>query len=304
MKLSIRLDNNNFVSSFNINSTFHCLESISIDGISYNIVIQLLSNLIHLPRLSSLCMDIWNASNNCNHIYQLILLLPNLKFNKLTLDEDDSSISLPLANDQQYSSIEYLIIDHSCTFNELFIILSYVPKIHYLKFFIMNNVDGTVHTVLPITLSQLTQILVEICYTDFNSFEVFIRKIYCKLKFLYILIKSEDISFLNARRWEQLINELFPDLRSFYLKYYENMKNEHDSVYPGETNDFISLFWTERHWVFEAKVNFDRFIIYTVCPYKYIEKNFFISKRLYFNYVLGKDGIIIYMKRLWTNPLI
>ena len=116
----------------------------------------------------------------------------------------------------------------------------------------MNNVDGTVHTVLPITLSQLTQILVEICYTDFNCFEVFIRKIYCKLKFLYILIKSEDISFLNAWRWEQLINELFPDLRSFYLKYYENMKNEHDSVYPGETNDFISLFWTERHWVFEV----------------------------------------------------
>ena len=44
------------------------------------------------------------------------------------------TISLPIATNEQFSTIEYLIIDHPCTFNELFSIISYTPQLHRLNF--------------------------------------------------------------------------------------------------------------------------------------------------------------------------
>jgi hypothetical protein len=116
-----------------------------------------------LHRLLSLSIDAYNSDGHSNNIYQLVFALPYLKSNKLILDEDDSSISLPIATDQQTSSIEYFIIDHSCTFEEIFILLSYTPHIRCLKFSITNNIDRTIQRLLPMKLSNLTHISMEIC---------------------------------------------------------------------------------------------------------------------------------------------
>jgi hypothetical protein len=55
----------------------------------------------------------------------------------------------------------------------------------------------------------------------------------------------------------------------------------------GKPNQFTSLFWIERQWIFEAK-NQPEYITYLIQPYKYIEKKDFQYKIIVF---------IIYRKR-------
>ena len=69
-----------------------------------------------------------------------------------------------------------------------------------------------ISTVLPIKLDNLTHIFIEICYIKFDDFEIFIKKVYSKLKSLCVIIESQDIFYLNAIRWENLINESLPYL--------------------------------------------------------------------------------------------
>jgi hypothetical protein len=42
-----------------------------------------------------------------------------------------SSIKIPMANSRA-SSIEYLVINHYCSFNELVLLTSYTPQLHRL----------------------------------------------------------------------------------------------------------------------------------------------------------------------------
>ncbi|CAF4277191.1 unnamed protein product [Rotaria sp. Silwood2] len=206
-----------------------CRTAIFVDGISSNTLIELLINLANLPRLYCLILDAWSSANKSNEIYQLIFALRTLKSIKLSVDEDDISIILPIATYQR-STIKYLIIDHSFTFKELFIILSYTSELCRLKYSFLNRIDKTIHKVLPITLSNLTYLVIETCYTNFYYFETFISKIKSKLMLLYITIQSEDIEFLNAHGEFEF------------------------SLYPGGPNQFISSFWIEHKWIFEVAI--------------------------------------------------
>jgi hypothetical protein len=110
---------------FTIDSSLNRLESLVIHRIEPAKLISFLIDLACLPRLFSLSIDTWNDFENLNDVYRLILALPILKYNKFLLCGDDSSITLPMANNKQLSTIKYLVIDHSCTFNELASIVSY-----------------------------------------------------------------------------------------------------------------------------------------------------------------------------------
>ena len=50
---------------------------------------------------------------------------------------------LPMATDEQFSSIEYLSINHSCTFNELCTLISYLPELRRLTFSGPNDDDDS-----------------------------------------------------------------------------------------------------------------------------------------------------------------
>ncbi|CAF4248040.1 unnamed protein product [Rotaria sordida] len=76
-----------------------------------------------------------------------------------------------------------------------------------------------------ITLANLKWIYLNLCQTIFNELEIFITKIFPNLKSLSI-IESEDITFLDAHRWEQLILNYFSQLEKFYLIYDDYVDNE------------------------------------------------------------------------------
>ncbi|CAF4942331.1 unnamed protein product, partial [Rotaria sp. Silwood2] len=75
----------------------------------------------------------------------------------------------------------------------------------------------------------------------FDEFEILIRKRDAKLKVLRVTIQSQQINFLSAHRWEQLILMYLPQLEEFYLRYIELFDEEYQ--YSEAADQFVSSFW-------------------------------------------------------------
>ncbi|CAF5083154.1 unnamed protein product, partial [Rotaria sp. Silwood1] len=169
-----------------------------------------------------------------------------------------------MVTNQRLSTIEYLAIDHSWTYNELFSIMSYTPQLRHLHLFNAFDFHTNIQTILPITLSKLTDISIPINRLKFHEFEILVRKIDTKLKVLRVTVRSQDITFLTAYRWEKLILQSFPQLKEFYLRYIENFDREYH--YPGGPDQFISSSWIKRQWTFEVEIDHES-ISYFIRPY-------------------------------------
>ncbi|CAF5123401.1 unnamed protein product, partial [Rotaria sp. Silwood1] len=115
------------------------------------------------------------------------------------------------------------------------------------------NIDTNIQTILPITLSNLTDISIPMSDVKFDEFEIFIRKIDAKLKILRITTQSQQRNFLSAHRWKQLILMSLPQLEEFYLRYIEFFNEAYQ--YSEAANQFVSSFWIDRKWTFEVKIN-------------------------------------------------
>jgi hypothetical protein len=195
--------------------------------------------------------------------------LSKLKYNKFSLCGKKLSISLPMATNKQLTAIKYLIIQHSLIFSELSTIISYTPELYRLDFRHTYDSDATIGNILPITLSNLTYLSMDLSILNFDEFEMFIRKIYSKLKFLRLRISYEDITYLNANRWEKIILQYLPQLEEFYFQYFESLDDEDEyPVYSEGLNQFSSSFWIKRQWIFDVEI-VRREIIYLIRPYRY-----------------------------------
>ncbi len=260
-----------FFSSFTIDSSFSHLESITLTRLHLRVLMSVLIKLPSLPRLFCLNIEIFmgNVKHlNLTDIYRIIFTLPMLKCCELYVNYVETSFSLPIATNKQLSSIEYLVLDHYCTFEELYTITSYTPQLRRLHFMHTDKIDLNIEIFVRVPLSNLTFISINEYPQKFDEFQIFISQIQWKLKFLYITTESRDVAYFDANRWEELILKYLPHLKVFHLQYDEFTCEENESpLYLGEPNQFTSSFWIERQWLFEAEIDYDR-IIYSVCPYK------------------------------------
>jgi len=153
-----QLPESEFLTFFTIDYSFNHLQSIVIEDIGKDKLISLLINLIDLPYLYSLNIKTADLIEDLNNIYQLIFSLPKLKSNKLYLYENECSISIPMSNNKQLSTIEYLHIAHRYTFHELSALISYTPELRHLNLSHTNKYDSNVEDILPINLNYLINI--------------------------------------------------------------------------------------------------------------------------------------------------
>jgi hypothetical protein len=265
---SLPTRHNHFFSSFIIDSSFDHLESLTLIRLDPTIHSSLISNLTSLPRLFSLTINAWYSYKDLNDVYQLFFTLPKLKYAKCSAENDGVPTSLSIATDQQFSSIEHLVIDHSCTFKDLFGILSYTPQLVYLKFQHTRENDSTISMISSITLSNLTSIIMDTHYMTFDELECLISNLDCELKVLRVITLSPDSDYFNADRWEELITEYLPQLEKLYFQYNKQLDPEYDSpIYSQDPNQFISSFWIEQEWLLEIEM--DSFeVVYSIRPYK------------------------------------
>jgi hypothetical protein len=281
LDLSLSSQNNDFFSSFSIDSSFDHLESLVLYEIQPIILTSLLTNLTRLPRLFSLTIEASDTLNELYDVYQFVLTLPKLRYVKFSAEESNIPISLPFATNTQLSTIEYLVIDHPCTFGELFAILSYTPQISYLKLTHENDSDLTIEMLSAMTLSNLIYFSTNIQHVKFDEFEMFITHLDSKLKVLRVTTLSEDMDYFDGDRWKKLILKYLPDLEEFSFQYTKQIDHEADFLpYLTDVDQFTSSFWFEREWVLEIEMDsFD--IVYSIHPYKYIDKSLFHSMNLF-----------------------
>ena len=143
------------------------------------------------------------------------------------------------SNNNQLSSIEYLDIAHWYTFDELYALLSYTPRLRCLNLSYSNKDYSDIEDMLPIHFNHLIRLSVFTNYLNFDQFQLFIEKIHSKLKVLRVTFSTRDVNFLDACRWQKFLSENFPQLEKFSFDYRESGYGDQYSIYDGELNQFI-----------------------------------------------------------------
>ncbi len=92
-------------------------------------------------------------------------------------------------------------------------------------------------------MSILTKLsfLPRLYYLDIDIFDTLIQ--------LTDIYQSDDITYLHASQWKQLIQDYFPQLNKFYLTYYNKINNDshQDEICSKVLNEFCSSFWIEKN---------------------------------------------------------
>lgn len=233
-----------------------------------------LLNLMSLPRLVSLSISFFCDEEDLTTIYQIVFNMPMLKYVNISYSESESSVSLPMATNEQISNIKYLVIDHTCTLDELITIISYTPQLQRLT---CENVDESNETIQKdkiITIPTLLKISIKRCRVVFDDLETFLTKASPQLQYLRITT-SNDASYLDANRWQRIISQNLRDLSVFEFVFQETMNEDFEStIYHEKINDFYSSFWFNKKWIFRVNLDTffwnDHFIAYTIFTYKFV----------------------------------
>jgi hypothetical protein len=265
------LEANLLLTPIYIDSSFHRLQSLVLMETEQKKLMLILEKLINLPRLRSLTIDEIRSFPDLTAIYRIILALPMLTYYKISVEYSEESISLPISI--QPSPLEYLIMNHSCTFNDLSVVLSYTSHLRHLSFMESDKNNAPIQMIILSIPIHLTYLRVHLCHVTFDEFEIFIRQLRPKLRVLMFSTSSEEMAYMDAYRWERFILQDLPQLEKFSLQYHErNDDKDESNIDFRETNPFFSSFWFKRQCTFEVEPHCEH-IVYSVRPYRYAEKN-------------------------------
>jgi hypothetical protein len=167
-------------------------------------------------------------------------------------------INIPIAAQNQFSSIEYLIIYHRCTFNQLIDIISHTPRLSRLYCFNLiepDDDDDNIKSELMIKLNNLTYLKMSLYNIDFNELEEFLLKLCSRLKLFNVKIQSMDENYLDADRWERFISQNMPSLNIFIFRYSDTIDDDFQMTdYHSLISCFTSSFWIDRKWIFKLLI--------------------------------------------------
>ncbi|CAM4822183.1 unnamed protein product [Rotaria magnacalcarata] len=257
-----------FMNLFIIDSLFSHLESLVLNSISTYKLLIIRFYLKSLPYLSSLSICLNNCSHDLGDIYQIIFHL-SLKYFRVAVPRHPHlCITIPIAAQNQFSSIEYLLIYHRCTFNQLTSILLHTPRLSHLHCFNIIESKDQSKSELMIKLHNLTHLTMTLYNLEFDELEEFLLKLCSQLQLFHVKIESRDRSYLNADRWERFISQNMPSLIKFIFRYTDTIDDEFElTFYHSLINRFSSSFWIDRKWVFKLFIEEDE-LIYSIRPYQ------------------------------------
>jgi len=267
-------DNQSFINKFNtytIDSSFNHFQSIILHEIEIFQLMKLLVRLKSLPCLFSLTVFLDYCDDGLSDIYQIVYHLPFLKYFKLNiLDYHELNLNIPIATNEQFSSIEYLVIYHRLTLTELTNLLSRTPRLTHLCCFNVIESEDDIKSETLMKLNNLRHLTISTNYLEFDKFEKFIVKLSSQLRILNIKINCANTNYLNGARWEHLISQHIPYLNKFLFCYTEVIDNDFE-ITPCHAlvNHFTSSFYLKRQWIFRIFIKNDK-IIYLMRPSRYI----------------------------------
>ncbi|CAF1538654.1 unnamed protein product [Rotaria magnacalcarata] len=135
-------------------------------------------------------------------------------------EDSNTTISLPAGTKEQITSIEYFIIGHFCTYDQLSNLLSYTPNLRYLKYLNLYRNNSDVQSI--------------------------------KSGIVMSSFRSHYYTQLSARqqRDEEFYFRFQPSLDSEYQT----------PPYSGAQHPFMSRFWIQRQWILDTEIEFDNII--------------------------------------------
>ncbi|CAF1331681.1 unnamed protein product [Rotaria sp. Silwood1] len=267
LRFSTELFFNHFIKFYTIDSSFLRLQLLVFKPMSRCILITFLFNLKFLPQLFALTMYFIYCFDNLGDIYQMILHLPVLEYLKLKISEAEQlEINIPIAANNHFSSIKYLVIDHCCTINQLMNLLLYIPQLSHLSCGCLIKSNNNIKSEMMIKLNDLIHLTVVIGDIDFNEFEEFLLRLCSQLQILNVKIHSFDKSYLNANRWEQLISQKMTSVNKFFFSYTDIIYGNFNITSHPLLNDFTASFWINRKWIFKVLAHDDE-LTYSIRPY-------------------------------------
>ncbi|CAF1139722.1 unnamed protein product [Adineta steineri] len=260
-----------FFNHCTIDGSFLRLESIILKGIKTEKLLATLFYLKSLPRLFSLTISIKaNDYYDLGNIYPLIFSLPALKYNRLSRSIHAREINIPRVINQKFSTIQYLIIDHTCTFTQLNSILHYTPQLRHLYCDLVMDSKEEFKNDLSMKLPHLKSLYIQQSEASFDEFEMFIKTISSPLQILNISVFwGED--FLDDNGCERLIKKYMPQLEKFSFHFNQIIHDDFTKDLIDLSNGFInqvsSPFWIERKW-FRGIIIDSENIVFSIHPYR------------------------------------
>ncbi|CAF4365997.1 unnamed protein product [Rotaria sp. Silwood2] len=269
--ISLHSDNQSLINKFNILYTidlsFNHLQSIILHEIATFQLMKLLFRLKSLPRLFSLTVFLDHCDDDLGDIYRVVFHLSYLKYFKLNISDYQAlNLNIPIATNAQFSSIEYLVIYHRLTLNELTNLLSHTPQLTHLCCFNVTESEDDIKSEALMKLNNLRHLTISINHLRFDKFEKFLVKLSSQLRILSVTINGSDKNYLNGARFEYIISQHIPYLNKLIFCYTDTIDNDFE-IKPCHAlvNDFTSLFYLKRQWIFRIFINNDK-IIYLIRP--------------------------------------
>lgn len=261
-------------SSFFIFGKLTRLENVSLHNIKPKHLEDIVTYLRVLPHLSSLTINCSSTIKRINFVLKQVFLLRALKHCKLSFEQTDEASPLPVAT-TICSPIEYFTIIGQVYVDEVNAILSYIPQVRRLS---ISNIrksskNPSTRQILPIQSNYLTHLYLNMKDTAFDEFELIIKSIMChKIQVLYIST-TNDPTYADANRWQELIISHLPYLRIFDIKHKYYCATMAYSTKNNFLKTFNTSFWIERKWFFDCDTYDDGdekyIILYSINPYKY-----------------------------------
>jgi hypothetical protein len=257
--------------SFDIlDSSFNHLQLLVLDCVPHKKFASFFRILSSLPHLFSMILRFSNNIADLTETYQLIFHLPFLKQIEVSTEGYSLIILLPINTSEQQSHIKRLIINHPCRFEELIVLLSNTPRLTHLTCVKLNKGDEEIQQKIPINMIKLRSIIIHMCDVKFDQLEIFIKTL-CKQIRVLCINTSEDVTYLDATRWERLITEHMPYLDRFEFQYHEfHYQNIGLKLFHYVLEQFTSLFWINRGCLFQITVDIEYWppikVIYSIRP--------------------------------------
>ena len=224
------------------------LETLNLDHIESNHLEKILEYAVSLPKLCSLTIHPINYVENSHEIFSQIFRLSHLKFCKIT-GHRMSDCRMSLNTNDEFSPIECLVIDNSLEFDYFDYFLSYVPQLRYFSLATLDGVYSERTELNPIRLNYLRYLSIDLHQVYFNQFEHLIKNTFHHVEEFY-LTAGHDQTYVDAKRWEELISTHLFNLRVFDLDYEDSIYGDDQLSEDELTKNFHSLFWTERKTLF------------------------------------------------------
>jgi hypothetical protein len=228
-------------------SKFLQLETLILDNINGQYFNNTFDHLIILPQLHSLTINTIDYIQNSTLFYIRIFHLPKLKYGKIKFESKDDVQLLPKSTDK-FSPIECLVINNRFRFQSFNNLLSYLDQLRHLSINYLNGFDLTDMEFYPIVLKNLKYISLELDLVPFNQLEKLIRNFFYYIEVLRLTTKA-DSTYLDAKKWEQLIVSYMPNLRIFDINH-EDSQQINQVTYHDSINQFNSSFYIEKKWFF------------------------------------------------------